>query len=175
MIRAAALLLVSAAAFASDAPDVKGIRIGATESEVRAILPALICKDRSAESQERFCVDPLSTLAGHPARFSCTLRDGRLVTLTAIFPYTAGADVRNAAIAKFGQPGGVDRQPTGASVAGVTVIRHTDLWPRDDQMLVLTRTIDGRSNGYLVLSSQAELDRRKSTPDPERSAREKDF
>ena len=65
------LALLTCEAAAQEGHDIKNLRLGMDESEVRVILPNVRCTDtKKSALPERFCMDRDNTLAGHPARIS---------------------------------------------------------------------------------------------------------
>lgn len=169
-MRALALLLLAASAIHAEEFDIKGLRLGMTEDEVREILPGVKCADIKRASQPpRFCLDNQSSIAGHPARFNVSLRNGVVVTIIARFKNESGADVQRAALAKFGKP--ADTQKTQARTTTGFADRIVLLWPAPGAMLILSRTDDGVSEGWLNLASQAEMETFKKS----RESKDKDI
>lgn len=158
-MRAAALLLiapiVSGAAVAAEPLEIKGLRLGMPEFEALQILVGATCSDtlKPLPAPPRVCSDKTSTLAGHPARFLLAVRNGVVASITVIFTSEHAADVRRAAIAKYGKP----RDSGGAAL----------MWGAGDQTLVYSHD-PAKGSSWIVLSSRTEREIRDK-------ARDKDF
>ncbi len=162
MKRAALLLVAATTAIAAEPPDIKGLRLGITESEAVAAVPGLRClsSEKLAPTQ-RACLDGKNSLAGHPARISIRFDDNALTSINVYFTRAAWKDVQTAAAAKFGKP--------SFNYEGRL------LWAIDDHRLTLYCPDDLKRDCYFHLTNQAQLDRFKEQQRKDADARTKDM
>ena len=132
-----ALAAIAALAFATgahaQAPDFKGIALGADLEAVKTALPKLSCRDTSAENRplaDTIC-EPYQTgdtIAGVPVLFlMISLYDKRVASIHVRFPESAFDRVSEALIEKFGQPKS-DKTETIQNRGGAKFENRTLAW-----------------------------------------------
>lgn len=153
-LAALALLLVGAAAQAQDPPDLKGLRIGMTQTEVLAAIPMLRCVP-AAEAGEITCGEQYSTILGHPARLYATLAGGTVQRVRVSFAANHAEEVKKALLDKFGAAaGGADKPIPWKSKYGVMTARYLLVWNFDADTLLMSYVEDGSIEPWVLLSSK---------------------
>ncbi len=141
------------ATHAAESPDLKGLRLGMSESELTAAMPSLRCSaPKNRTIGDRICSDTKNTIVGSPASILVSLLGDKTYRITIYFSDRTASEVRQALIAKYGEVQMRDARKPVVLSGGREVTRTDDNWGFPMQALQLVHLQGATTNSWVSLT-----------------------